>query len=199
VDPAAKAAFAQITPEPFVAIVERYSGARPLSQAEPSPIHSRHLANRDGDNKRAVRALASELEAIGGGRLAVRLTQFLHRGITLQNVEAELRGQSPELVLVTAHLDSTAANDPDFDEAHGAAPGADDDGSGIAAVLAIAEQLVALSAAGRLARTVRFVFFNAEEEGLVGSRIYARQQRAAEASIIAVLQMDMIAYHVSGP
>jgi len=199
VDPAAKAAFAQITPETIAAIVERYSGARPLSQAEPSPIHSRHLANRDGDNQRAVRALASELEAIGGGRLAVRLTQFLHRGITLQNVEAELRGQSPELVLVTAHLDSTAANDPDFDEAHGAAPGADDDGSGIAAVLAIAEQLVALSAAGRLARTVRFVLFNAEEEGLVGSRIYARQQRAAEASIIAVLQMDMIAYHVSGP
>jgi Fungalysin metallopeptidase (M36)/Peptidase family M28 len=199
VDPTAKAAFAQITPETIVAIVERYSGARPLSQADPDPIHSRHLANRDGDNQRAVKALASELEAIGGGRLAVRLTQFLHRGITLQNVEAELPGQSPELVLVTAHLDSTAANDPDFDEAHGAAPGADDDGSGIAAVLMAAERLVALSVTGQLARTVRFVLFNAEEEGLVGSRVYARQQRAAGALIIAVLQMDMIAYHVSGP
>jgi extracellular elastinolytic metalloproteinase len=199
VDFSAKAAFAQITAETVAAIVERYSGARPLSQADPDPIRSRHLANQDGGNQRAARALANELEAIGGGRLAVRLIQFLHRGITLQNVEAELPGRSPELVLVTAHLDSTAANDPDFDEAHGAAPGADDDGSGIAAVLMAAERLVALSASGQLARTIRFVLFNAEEEGLVGSRVYARHQRAAGASIIAVLQMDMIAYHVGGP
>jgi Zn-dependent M28 family amino/carboxypeptidase len=55
--------------------------------------------------------------------------------LPLHNVEAELPGLSPELVLITAHLDSTAANDPDYDERHAPAPGADDDASGVAAVL----------------------------------------------------------------
>src|SRR5262249_24377740 len=48
-------------------------------------------------------------------------------------------------------------------------------------------------------RTIRFVLFNAEEEGLVGSRVYARQQRAQQAPIVAVYQMDMIGYHERPP
>jgi len=39
-----------------------------------------------------------------------------------------------------------------------------------------------------LARTVRFVLFNAEEEGLAGSKVYARLQRSSGAPIVAVLQ-----------
>jgi hypothetical protein len=198
-DPTVMAALARITPAAMIERIERYSGVRPLSAADPVRIRSRHLANLDGDNQRVVAALADELEKIGQGRLKVRLVQFSHRGISLHNVEAELAGESPELVLVTAHLDSTAADDSDFDEAHGAAPGADDDASGVAAVLAAAEQFVALSAAAPLPRTVRFVLFNAEEEGLVGSRVYARQQKAAGSRIVAVLQMDMIGFHKVDP
>jgi hypothetical protein len=198
-DPTVMAALAKITPAAMIERIERYSGVRPLSGTDPVRIRSRHLANLDGDNQRVVAALADELEKIGQGRLKVRLVQFSHRGISLHNVEAELAGQSPELVLVTAHLDSTAADDSDFDEAHGAAPGADDDASGVAAVLAAAEQFVALSAAAPLPRTVRFVLFNAEEEGLVGSRVYARQQKAAGSRIVAVLQMDMIGFHKVDP
>src|SRR5262249_38217555 len=41
--------------------------------------------------------------------------------------------------------------------------------------------------------------FNAEEEGLIGSRVYARQQRALQAPIVAVFQMDMIGYRERPP
>jgi len=43
---------------------------------------------------------------------------------------------------------------------------------------------------------VRFVLFNAEEHGLVGSAAYARDQAEAGAPIVAALQMDMIGYDV---
>ena len=45
-------------------------------------------------------------------------------------------------------------------------------------------------------RTVRFVLFNAEEHGLVGSRAYARDEAALGRPIVAVFQMDMIGYDV---
>ena len=188
-----------ITDEAILDLVERYSGVEPLSPDDPRRVRSRHIAHAEGDNERVVMALARDLAAAGEGRLQVRLGRFSHRGLTLHNVEAELPGASPELVLVTAHLDSTAANDPGYDEEHGSAPGADDDASGVAAVLLIARSLARLAEAAPAARTIRFVLFNAEEEGLVGSRVYARQQREREAPIVAVFQMDMIGYHEEPP
>ena len=61
--------------------------------------------------------------------------------ITLYNVIAELPGATDEFVLVTAHLDSTAKTsyDGQYDPRYHDAPGMDDDGSGTAAVLLIAE------------------------------------------------------------
>jgi extracellular elastinolytic metalloproteinase len=41
--------------------------------------------------------------------------------------------------------------------------------------------------------------FNAEEQGLVGSKVYARQQKSIGAPIVAVFQMDMIAYNQASP
>ena len=175
--------------------VERFTGQRPLQAGSTDRIRSRHVAHTD--NAAAVAALARELNEIAPGRLSVRLHQFSHQSLTLHNVVAELTGLSPELVLVSAHLDSIAMpgnpmNDP--------APGADDDMSGVAGVLAIAECITAFSAAsGAPARTVQFVLFNDEENGLVGSRAYARQLRAAGAQIAGVFQMDMIGFNQADP
>ena len=175
--------------------IERYSGTKPLGSDE-RRIVSRHVAHPG--NPRAVAALATEFEKLGNGRLTVSLHQFTHRGRALHNIEAELVGESEkEFVLVTAHLDSTAAKSLPYNEAVDQAPGADDDASGIAAVLTLAERMLALTAGARLARTIRFVLFNAEEEGLVGSRAYARLQHALEAKIIGVFQLDMIGFNRS--
>jgi extracellular elastinolytic metalloproteinase len=175
--------------------VDRYAGAANLPDG--MPVLSRHLAHPD--NRRAVDAMAAELAALGQGRIVVRMHRFSHRGRELFNVEGEIAGKSPELVLVTAHLDSTAANSQPYDETTDKAPGADDDASGIAAVLTVAEVIAGLAGSTPPQRTIRFVLFNAEEEGLVGSRAYARLQRARQAPLAGVFQMDMVGFNREEP
>ena len=186
---------ARVRPEHLAAHVERYSGARPVDGGD-AVITSRHI--RHPDNAAAVAALVADLQRTAGGCLAVRRHRFTHEGRRLDNVEAELAGTGLDgIVLVTAHLDSTAARQPGYHPAVDPAPGADDDASGTAAVLVASDTIAALDAAlGTPRRAVRFVLFNAEEHGLIGSLAYAREQAALDTPIVAVLQLDMIGYDV---
>jgi len=91
-----------------------------------------------------------------------------------------------EIVLITAHLDDMPSS--------GRAPGADDNASGSVGVL-MAAQLMH----GQLfERTVRFVLFTGEEQGLCGSGAYADAVYAAGDNIVAVYNLDMIAWDGSG-
>ncbi|MCV2489185.1 M20/M25/M40 family metallo-hydrolase [Geodermatophilus sp. YIM 151500] len=179
--------------EQLAGSVERYAGSAP-DASDGAVIRSRHIHHPD--NAAAVATLVADLEGIGGGRLSVRRHQFRHEGRVLENVEAELPGRELDgVVLVTAHLDSTAARRPGYRARVDPAPGADDDASGIAGVLAAVEAIGALDAAlAPPRRTVRFVLFNAEEHGLVGSRAYASDVAALGTAVVAVFQMDMIGY-----
>ncbi|MFI2761713.1 M28 family metallopeptidase [Streptomyces echinatus] len=195
---------AAVTPEALRGHVARLSGVDPLVAGQPGKVRSRDASA--ADNARVVDALSLRFQELG---LTVRRHAFRWRGHRLFNLEAEHRVEGADAaVLVTAHLDSTAASghfvDADgrprpYDPAVDPAPGADDDGSGTAAVLTAAECLRALIADGRQpTRTVRFVLFNAEEQGLVGSKFYARAAAATGDRIVGVLQMDMIAGLQSG-
>ncbi|QDS94738.1 Bacterial leucyl aminopeptidase precursor [Roseimaritima multifibrata] len=192
-------ALSKISKEDIRKRVERYSG---LTVSPPNPkIHSRHIHH--ADNAIAVSLMAQEFGSLGAGELKVSLQPFTHEGRSLHNIIAELPGSKSDagIVLVTAHLDSTAASSSPFVPSSDMAPGADDDASGVAAVLAIAENLIELSSASSFERTIRFVLFNAEEHGLVGSQAYARMLASSSpvADIAAVLQMDMIGYNVRPP
>jgi bacterial leucyl aminopeptidase len=160
-------------------------------------IQSRHIHHTGNAN--AVELLVDDLGRVGAGRLVVRRHRFSHEGRLLENVEAELPGNGLDgIVPVTAHLDSTGARQLGFRAAFDPAPGADDDASGVAGVLAAADAIEALDASlGVPRRTVRFVLFNAEEHGLAGSGAYARDQAAGRASIVGVFQMDMIGFDVA--
>jgi leucyl aminopeptidase len=172
--------------------VARYSGGRALTGR--TSLRSRHIHHPD--NARAIEALTADLAALGGGRMAVRSHRFTHEGLGFDNVEAVLAGSGlPGTVLVTAHLDSTAARAPGYLAPLDPAPGADDDASGVAGVLAAARAVLALDSAVAVPRReFRFVLFNAEEHGLVGSRAYAREQVALGTGVVAVLQLDMVGF-----
>jgi len=94
-------------------------------------------------------------------------------------------GEEPrDVVLVTAHLDSINLSGPAEP-----APGADDNGSGSAGVLALARAL----AAAPTVPDLRMILFGGEEEGLFGSERYVADLADAERSRIrAVVNMDMI-------
>jgi hypothetical protein len=68
--------------------------------------------------------------------------------------------------------------------------GADDNGSGTAALLRLAETLARSGA--KPARTIVFAAFSGEESGLVGSRHYVNQPPFPLASTIAMLNLDMV-------
>jgi len=175
---------------------------------------NRHVLN---PQMRAVTdGLMVEFERIGGGSFQVTGHRFEISGrevkdargvpvaerLEMHNVIAELPGESDELVLVTAHLDSTAARTygrDNYDPTIHDAPGVDDDGSGVAAVLLIAEAMRTIFASHKPPRTIRFVLFNAEEQGFIGSGRYARCQAMTGAKVVGVFQLDMIGYNVLPP
>ena len=91
------------------------------------------------------------------------------------------RGRRARRTWPAAHLDSVVAG-----------PGLNDNGSGVAAVLEVAEQLAA-PPARRTAPPLRVGFWGAEEIGLVGSRRYVRRlSRAERRRIRAYVNLDMV-------
>ncbi len=97
-----------------------------------------------------------------------------------QNVVAELRGSElpQEIVVVGAHLDSWDLG-----------TGCLDNGANVALVIDIARSVVASGVRPR--RSVRFVLFGAEEQGLLGSQAYVRDHREELDSHVAVVVHDM--------
>ncbi|WP_373516117.1 M20/M25/M40 family metallo-hydrolase [Persicitalea sp.] len=172
----------EITEAQFTEYIERYS----------VEIPSRHIQH--AGNRLAVEKLVEDLSAILGSEF-VSTDRFVHEGRILSNVTGKIPGTTLEIIVLSAHLDSTGAGDEHFRPTTDPAPGADDDASGMAAVLLAAKAIRKLTeTAGQPSRTIHFVLFNAEEHGLVGSRFYANKQRAAHEPIIAVYQLDMIGF-----
>ncbi len=113
-----------------------------------------------------------------------------HQWSSGRNVIGEKLGATDpeEIVLITAHLDDMPSG--------GVAPGADDNGSGSVAVMMAAE----LFDPYWFEKTVRFVFFTGEEQGLLGAQAYAAKVQADGDNIVAVYNMDMIGWDaVDGP
>ena len=125
-------------------------------------------------------------DAFMGYGLNVSYDSFGYNGGNYNNVVATLPGKThPENVyIVGAHMDSTST-DPSNN-----APGADDNASGMAAVLEMAKAMVGHA----FAATIKFFGFNAEEQGLVGSRAYADKAKASGENVLGMLNFDMIAY-----
>jgi hypothetical protein len=154
--------------------VDRYSGKTDLDHD--GKINSRHV--RNPNMPRIVEALVEDFKAIPNSPFHISLHAFKFYGQLVHNIVAELPGQSNDQVLITASLDSTAVRSPGvFSPAKDPAPGADANGSGLAAILVIAEAFAELFQQERIPRmTVRFVLFNATENGLIGSGVYAQEQ-----------------------
>ena len=108
--------------------------------------------------------------------------------VVVAGTDSALRGQ---YVVVGAHYDHLGRSVRDaLDEDMGPVvrPGADDNASGAAAVLALARRL----AARPPRRSVLLVHFDAEELGLVGSRVFVKNPPVARQAMVFMLNLDMI-------
>jgi carboxypeptidase Q len=125
-----------------------------------------------------------------GKRVRVQLDvqNTISRGaVQAENVVGEIPGteDAEEIVLVGAHLDS-------WDLAQGAT----DDGVGVVSVLAAAKAMIDSHSKPR--RTVRFVLFSGEEQGLLGSRAYVKQHEQELNRHVCALIIDLGQGRITG-
>jgi hypothetical protein len=162
---------------------------------------TRHTASSQTDPVRGIGAATAwvfeQMQAIAAtssGNMTVQKQTFVQPvsnripvPTTITNVIATLTGTaSPErFYVVTGHLDSRVTDVLNFTSD---APGADDDGSGVAVVM----ELARLFATRQFPGTLVFATVAGEEEGLYGSAFMAAQMKAAGADVQGMFSNDIV-------
>lgn len=145
-----------------------------------------HNLFRPAELEAAARYIEKTLADMG---YTVAAQPFETKQGKVRNIEVEARGTGGEIVVVGAHYDSVQG-----------APGANDNGSGVAATLELARAL----REAKPAKTLRFVFFVNEEppffQGMdMGSRRYALRAKERQERIAAMFSLETIGWYSDAP
>ena len=179
-------------PLPPLAAAEVPPGENGSSLSEELKRDVTTLATKIGPRnlQRPARLLSAaefvERELKAAGYVVARQT-YKVEGVDCHNLIAEIKGrkQPGEIVLLGAHYDT-----------YGSTPGADDNASGTAGMLALARRF----AKSQPQRTLRFVAFTNEEppyfqKSTMGSLVYARYCRKLNENLTCVLCLETIGYY----
>lgn len=152
-----------------------------------SDFHTRH--SKSPMLNEAGKYILNELKGLGYSN-----TLFHYFKSTIDNEEFELRnivcekkGIDDQLIMVCAHYDCIMNNKED---SNSRAPGANDNGSGVSALIELARIL----ANKNLKHSIQFVFFSGEEQGLLGSKNYASYIKENDIDLYRLINLDMIGY-----
>jgi len=162
---------------------------------------SRHTLNTDAKNgmpaaQNYVLKKFNEFAKQSGGRMTAEIENFtipadarrILKDSPAANVIATLKGTNPNddrIFVISGHMDS---RNKDIMDADGIAPGANDNGSGTAAVIELARIL----AKKEFSATILFVAFTGEEEGLKGATYLADKAKEMGWNIAGVLNNDIM-------
>ena len=195
------------SPDPQIAAALRAVSPQRIQQTIEKLVsfESRHTLSSDvpASSGKGINAAAEwikgEFESYSkacGGCLEVKTDEFTQepgnrvpKPTKLTNVYAILRGSDPanasRIVLVTGHYDS---RNSETNDAAGASPGANDDGSGTAVSIECARVL----SQHKFPATIIFLTVAGEEQGLYGSAHFAKMAKAQNWNIEAVLNNDIV-------
>ncbi|QMU31697.1 M20/M25/M40 family metallo-hydrolase [Adhaeribacter radiodurans] len=166
-------------------------------------FETRHSLSSTTDKKRGIGAARNWVEsefqkaaAASGGRLTVTQDKYIVKAdgrripadVEMANVMATLKGTDPSdnrVFIVSGHIDS---RNTDVMDVKGKAPGANDDGSGVAAVV----ELARVMASRPFPATIIFVAVQGEEQGLYGAKHLAERAKKENWNLVAMLNNDMI-------
>ncbi len=150
---------------------------------EHTRVLSTEIGERDMDSIENLQAAGEYIERIFKKyNYSIESQAYLLSGKKFRNIIATQPGQRlpGEVILVGAHYDTVPGS-----------PGADDNASGVAGML----ELSRLFSGHPTDRTLKFVAFSNEENGLAGSRVYARWAREHGEKIVAMFSLEMIGYY----
>ena len=166
-----------------------------VQSSRPGVVLYRHPMGLGGGNLPLPAAIVARIHAArlarlseqGEVRVRLDLPSRLGGPSQARNVVAEIRGRErpEEIVLIGAHLDSWDLG-----------TGAEDNGVNAAMIIDIARSFKALGVAPR--RTVRFVLFTGEEQGMLGSHAYVLQHAAEMGRHVAMITFDTGSGHTIG-
>ncbi len=167
--------------------------AMSVLRAAVEPLFAAAGTTLDGEQARADAAAGGTARRLGGTQVAMR-GDVTPQHATGRNVIGILRvAGAAQTLVVGAHYDHLGTGAPGSLEPSPQGKihhGADDNASGVAAVLELARRLSANRAA--LARNVVFVAFGGEELGLLGSAYFVRHPPLPLARVTAMVNLDMV-------
>jgi len=191
-DPALRALLSQIDPGRIQAIIQKLVS-----------FGTRHTLSSQTDPNRGIGAatkyVTDTMQAFAdasNGRMTVQQQTFVQPAgpripvpVSITNVIATIKGTaSPErFYVITGHLDSRCT---DVLDGTSDAPGADDDGSGVAVVLELAR--VFSSTNHQFPGTLVLATVTGEEQGLFGSAFMAQQMNADGKDVQAMFSNDIV-------
>ncbi|MGC2185070.1 MAG: M20/M25/M40 family metallo-hydrolase, partial [Terriglobales bacterium] len=195
-DPDIAAALTRISAQRIQASIEKlvsFQTRLTLSAQDPDSIKAGHGV---GAAREWIKAEFESYSRSCGSCLEVRTDSFtesptdrIPKPTVITNVYAVLKGTDPEgakrIVLVTGHYDSRNSDTLDVS---GIAPGANDDASGTAVSLECARVLSQM----KFPATIIFLTVAGEEQGLNGSRHFAKMAKDQSWDIEAVLNNDIV-------
>ena len=115
-------------------------------------------------------------EILGDDEVAIELQRY-----TFVNIHALKKGKTDKRIIIGAHYDAVHV-----------APGADDNASGVAALVELA---YFLKKTPELNCDVEIVFYDLEEDGLLGSRYHAKKLKSQNIDVVCMICLDMIGYY----
>jgi len=174
----------QVDPSAYYLLLQEISGAASFwYEGAEQTITTRYYNTTDNDLVAAY--LASILADYG---YAVQFDEFSYNGYTCRNVVATKVGTTfqDEFVVLGGHYDSTSP-------VHSLAPGAEDNGSGTSLVMEVAR----IAAERQFERSLQFVLFDSEEQGLNGSYNFVDVAVSTGRNIVAAIIADMVSWYSS--
>jgi hypothetical protein len=153
-------------------------------------FHNRHTKSSGTENSYIDEAAASiKDQLINFGypddEQSITYHEYRVQNYDLKNVVCLKRGESNKTIILCAHYDTIL--DANREDITSRAPGADDNASGVAALLEIARIMLNINTE----YTIQFVFFSGEEQGMWGSKYYAQKVKDENLDLMLVVNMDM--------
>jgi hypothetical protein len=156
---------------------------------ELTSFHNRHTKSQYIND--AAEWITKKLKAFDGNNDDDNNNVYYHEYTVepykLKNVIYDKHGATNKILLFCAHYDTILQRD--FEDSISRAPGADDNASGVSALLEASRIISHLN----FEYSIRFVFFSGEEQGLWGSKYYAQYVKDRNEDLYAVVNMDMCA------
>ena len=146
-------------------------------------FHNRH--SKSQFIHKAAEWIKDKLTSFGYCESDLFYHEYEEQGHKLKNLICVKKGASDKIILLCAHYDTILI--PNTEDIVSRAPGANDNASGVSALLEIARIMISI----KIEYTIQFIFFSGEEQGLWGSKHYAKKMKDDNKDLLLVVNMDM--------